>query len=69
MLPQVAEKPGSTGKIAGNGGGPENGREPAPAAVAPAAAQPAAEMPQTAAIRESPRRMRLLDRITGIGKS
>jgi hypothetical protein len=69
MPPQVAEKPGSTGKIAGNGGGPENGREPAPAAVAPAAAQPAAEMPQTAAIRESPRRMRLLDRITGIGKS
>jgi hypothetical protein len=33
------------------------------------AAQPAAEMPQTAAIRESPRRMRLLDRITGMGKS
>ncbi len=69
MTPQVVGKPDGADKIASNGGGPENGREPAPVPVAPVAAQPAAEMPQTAAIRESPRKMRLLDRITGIGKS
>jgi hypothetical protein len=69
MPPQVAEKPDIADKIASNGGNPENGREPAPSPVPPVAAQPAAEMPQTAAIRESPRRMRLLDRITGMGKS
>jgi hypothetical protein len=69
MPSQVVVVPDNTEKIASNGSSPENGREPAPVPVAPVAAQPAAEMPQTAAIRESPRRMRLLDRITGIGKS
>ncbi|HWE19878.1 MAG TPA: hypothetical protein VG758_22305 [Hyphomicrobiaceae bacterium] len=69
MPSQVVVVPDNTDKVASNGSSPENGREPAPVPVAPVAAQPAAEMPQTAAIRESPRRMRLLDRITGMGKS
>ena len=54
---------------AGNGRRPEDGRDAAPSPV-PTAAQPAAaEMPQTAAIPGDRRRVSLLDRITGIGKS
>ena len=48
---------------------PRNGPKPAPADPPPAAAPSAAEMPQTAAIPEQRRRMRLLDRITGLGKA
>jgi hypothetical protein len=47
----------------------QNGPMPAPADPAPAAAPSAAEMPQTAAIPEQRRRLRLLDRITGLGKA
>jgi hypothetical protein len=52
-------------KVAGNGHGAESRQQPAPTAALPAAA----EMPQTAAIRDDRRKLRLLDRITGLGKS
>lgn len=48
---------------------PKNGPKLASADPPPAAVPSAAEMPQTAAIPEQRRRMRLLDRITGLGKA
>jgi hypothetical protein len=54
---------------AGNGRGLEDGRDAAPSPVLTAAQPAAAEMPQTAAIPGGRRRVSLLDRITGIGKS
>jgi hypothetical protein len=54
---------------AGVTGEPKNGPKATPADPPPAAASSAAEMPQTAAIPEQRRRMRLLDRITGLGKA
>jgi hypothetical protein len=48
---------------------PRNGPKGAPADPPPPAAPAAAEMPQTAAIPEARRRLRLLDRITGLGKA
>jgi hypothetical protein len=47
---------------------PQSAKAP-PADLPPPAAPAAAEMPQTAAIPEARRRMRLLDRITGLGKA
>ena len=62
----VVEKAGAVGKATGNGA--EDGRN-AQAPLAPAAAI-AAEMPQTATIPAGERRrVSLLDRITGMGKS
>jgi hypothetical protein len=58
-----AEKLASNGKVAES---IPQGAPPKPAAPAPAAA---AEMPQTAAIPGERRKMRLLDRITGLGKA
>jgi hypothetical protein len=71
-------QPGSqSGLQSGLQSGPQTGPptrpqpEPATAAAAPSppAAPAAAEMPQTAAIPEQGRKMRLLDRITGVGKN
>jgi hypothetical protein len=58
-----AEKPASNGKVAES---VPQGALPKPAAPATAAA---AEMPQTAAIPGERRKVRLLDRITGLGKA
>ncbi|MBX9590729.1 MAG: hypothetical protein K2X43_15580 [Hyphomonadaceae bacterium] len=72
----AVEAVNGTERAAGNGhhAPPEAGTAPdkaAPAdpAVAPLAAPPAAEMPQTAAIPEERRKLRLLDRITSLSKT
>jgi hypothetical protein len=54
---------------AGAANEPKNGPTAAPAEPSPSAAVVAAEMPQTAAIPEERRKVRLLDRITGMGKA
>jgi hypothetical protein len=66
-------KPEEAGTVAGNGNGSEGQPRPTTSTTAPttapaAAAAAAAEMPQTAAIPAGQRRVRLLDRITGVGK-
>jgi len=59
-----------TGNSANNGNrGPEAGDASAEAVGTPAVSPAAAEMPQTAAIPGGRRKVRLLDRITGMGKS
>jgi hypothetical protein len=67
--PQVAAPVQAVLADAGAPDEPKNGPKPAPANPPPPAAPAAAEMPQTAAIPEQRRRIRLLDRITGLGKA
>jgi hypothetical protein len=52
-----------------NGRGDEDGLAAAASTAAVIAPTAAAEMPQTATIPEERRKVRLLDRITGMGKS
>jgi len=64
------EKPSGAEKGASNGSrGAEEGHAAAKAAATPATSPAAAEMPRTAAMPGGRRMVRLLDRITGMGKS
>jgi hypothetical protein len=66
----ASEAAASANPAASNGGGSQEGREAVPGSAAATSALPAAaEMPQTRAIPEGRRKVRLLDRITGMGKS
>jgi hypothetical protein len=67
---EAVEAAGGLDKAApANGNGAEDGHAAAAAAAAAIAPQAAAEMPQTATIPGERRKVRLLDRITGMGKS
>jgi hypothetical protein len=71
-LPSTVETANGAENAAGNGHDPKPETAPAAeklAAPEPAAATPAAEMPQTAAIPEERRKLRLLDRITSLAKT
>ena len=72
VLPAAVETANGAEKAVGNGHDSKLEAGPAPekpAAPEPAAATPAAEMPQTAAIPEERRKLRLLDRITSLAKT
>lgn len=71
-LPDALDTANGVQKAASNGHGPKLETAAAPenaVAVAPSVASAAAEMPQTAAIPEERRKLRLLDRITSLGKN
>lgn len=71
-LPEALDTANGTQKAASNGHGPkiETAATPENAVTAaPSVASAAAEMPQTAAIPEERRKLRLLDRITSLGKN
>ena len=71
-LPSAVETANGAENASGNGHDPKPETAPAAeklAAPEPAAATPAAEMPQTAAIPEERRKLRLLDRITSLAKT
>ena len=71
-LPSAVETANGAERASGNGHDPKPETGPATEKLAtpePAAATPAAEMPQTAAIPEERRKLRLLDRITSLAKT